>query len=276
MHAGLDEHPLPIITRWALQALGQVEGPRVRRPRDPVAAWILRRYPDLAPTFTVAPVLAMIRSRTSLVDRMILDDLHRSQHRAQDVHYHRLGGGLDGRFHRLFRNHDLKLSTHREVDEPSVVEAKKSLMDESTFAASWARVRIEGSDIIRWTVPDAQGDVIVNLEGAATRLGLRLLVRVLAQIRRDCPRARVIVDFPGFLTRTGSGHLPPPTAPSRLRWEGLHETGAGKITNGHLRQMGWAVDEDIWIASRPELRAPSGVSICDGVDGIRVLRLTAC
>jgi hypothetical protein len=156
------------------------------------------------------------------------------------------------------------------------MDTKNKLLNGSGFAAAWERVTPDSRGVTTWSVPDSAGVVVVNLEGAATRLGLRLLVRVLSQVRRDSPRARVIVDLPGFLTRSGSGHLPPPSAPTRLRWEGLDKTGAGKVNIAHLKQLGWAVDEDSWLASRPELRAASGVPICHGVDGTRVLRLVAC
>lgn len=276
MPSEVDEHQLPIVTRWAIQAMGAVEGPRVRRPRDPVAAWLLRRYPELTPTFQVPAVLSMMRARASVVDRMVLEELHLAAEAREPMRYHRLAAGMDGRFYRLFRGHEHVLLTLREVDEPAVMEAKGQMLASSSFAHSWQGVQQEGASIEQWTVPDTEGRVVVNLEGAATRLGLRLLVRVLGQIRRDSPRARVIMDLPAFLTRTGSGHLPPPTAPTRLRWEGLGNTGAGKVAVGHLRQIGWQIDEDDWLASRPELRASSGVAICHGVDGVRVLRLVAC
>lgn len=276
MPTGVDEHQLPIVTRWSTQALGTVEGPRVRRPRDPVAAWLLRRHPELTPTFQVPAVLCMIRARSAIVDRMLVEELHLARRSGQPMRYHRLGAGLDGRFYRLFRGHEDALLFQREVDEEPVMEAKRHMLASSSFARAWQGVQSEGRSVSTWTVPDAEGHVVVNLEGAATRLGLRLLVRVLGQIRRDSPRARVILDLPGFLTRTGSGNLPPPTAPTRLRWEGLHATGAGKVAVAHLKQLGWRVDEDSWFASRPELRASSGVAICHGVDGMRVLRLVAC
>jgi len=276
MPAALDEHQLPIATRWSLQALGTVHGTRVRRPRDPVAAWLLRRFPDLTPAFNVPSFMAMIRARAATVDRMLREELHRATKNRECVHYHRLGCALDGRFYRLFRSEQPALMTHREVDEASVVEMKCKLLETSSFAGAWQRVTSEGRGITSWTVPDADGAVVVNLEGAATRLGLRMLTRVLGQIRRDSPRARVILDLPGFLTRTGVGHLPPPTAPTRLRWEGLHHTGAGKVAVAHFKQLGWDVDEDTWLASRPELRGASGAALCHGVEGIRVLRLVAC
>ena len=248
----------------------------MRRPRDPVAAWLLRRFPELSPSFQVPAVLCMMRARTSVVDRMLLEEIHTATAAGEPMRYHRLAGGLDGRFYRLFRGHEKAILTHREVDEEPVIQAKHQMLASSSFARAWQNVSSEAQPVTSWTVPDAEGHVVVNLEGAATRLGLRLLVRVLGQIRRDSPRARVILDLPGFLTRTGSGHLPPPTAPTRLRWEGLHTTGAGRVAVAHLKQLGWRVDEDSWFASRPELRASSGVAICHGVDGARVLRLVAC
>lgn len=256
--------------------MGAVEGPRVRRPRDPVAAWLLRRFPEIEPAFQVPAVLGMMRARCSIVDRMLREELYTADRLGQPLRYHRLGAGLDGRFYRLFRGHERVLLFQREVDEEPVMAAKRHMLASSSFARAWQAVQSEARPISSWTVAEEDGRVVVNLEGTASRLGLRMLVRVLSQIRRDCPRARVIVDLPGFLTRSGSGHLPPPTAPTRLRWEGLHGTGAGKVSTTHLNQLGWKVDEDFWLASRPELRASSGVPICFGVDGARVLRLVAC
>ncbi len=273
----MDQPRIPMVTRWSLYALGTVEGSRVRRPRDPVAAWMLRKHPHLSPDFRVASVLAMIRSRTQEVDRMIRDELYTAKRTGCPILYQRLGCGFDARWYRLFRGQDEELiSQHIEVDEPEVLQAKDEILSVSTFENTWAHVSAQPALAADWTAIEGEGQPVVNLEGAATRLGLRMLVRVLGQIRRDCPRAHVIVDLPGFLTRTGSGHLPPPTTAKRLRWEGLHRTGAGKVGIGHLRQLGWEVDEDVWLASRPELRAQSGVAICPGVDGTRVLRLVAC
>src|SRR6478672_5744125 len=92
---------LPIITRWTVYALGAVEGQRVRRPRDPVAAWLLRRHPKLLPTFAAPSILSMIRARASIVDRMIEDEAYRVRRRAGKLTFWGFGGGFDARWYRL-------------------------------------------------------------------------------------------------------------------------------------------------------------------------------
>ena len=273
----VDQLHIPMATLWSLYALGTVEGSRVRRPRDPVAAWMLRKHPHLNPSLLQPSVLAMIRSRTQEVDRMIRDELYVAKRSGCPILYQRLGAGFDARWYRLFRGQDdAFISAHIEVDEPEVMRTKNEILSASTFQNTWSNVTTQSAHAADWSAIDGEGQPVVNLEGAATRLGLRKLVRVLGQIRRDCSRAHVILDLPGFLTRTGSGYLPPPTSAKRLRWEGLRRTGAGKVGTDHFRQLGWTIDEDVWLMSRPELRTQSGVTICPGVDGARVVRLVAC
>src|SRR5687767_16009825 len=94
------EHRLPIVTRWTLYALGAVEGQRVRRPRDPVAAWLLRRHPKLLPTFAAPSILSMIRARAAIVDRMIEDEVHRVRNANVGPAHRRFGRGLAARWYR--------------------------------------------------------------------------------------------------------------------------------------------------------------------------------
>jgi len=274
--ASAQETHIPTASQWAIYAMGVVEGNRVRRARDPVASWLLRRFPDLGSQYGVPSVLSMIRERAAVVDRMLIEELNRAERLGTVVDYYRMGGGLDGRFYRLFQHETSRIHRITELEEPQVLTAKSDMLAHSSFQEAWSEVEQRPMSPMKWTLQTSTGVPVVNLEGAATRIGLRLLVQVLGAIRRDCPKARVIIDLPNFLNRTGSGALAPPTGPPRLRWENLDRTGAGRIEVGHLRQMGWTIDEDLWLVSRPELRAANGVAICPGIEGLRVLRLIAC
>lgn len=268
------EDRLPIAARWTLYALGSVEGQRVRRPRDPVAAWLLRRHPQLLPTFASPSVLAMIRACASLVDRMIEEEVHRARIRGETLVYHGFGGGFDARWYRLTREMRDVVRAHREVDEPDVLNLKDKLLSASSFAELWSGIVREGSVRDRWTVtPTGQGRPLVVMEGAATRLGADGLLTLLARVRREAPNAHVLVDLPGFL---GPGPVPTrPTAAgtARARWLGATSTGAATVRSRQLLALGYRIVEDTWLAARPELRAPSGMPICPGMEAIRVLRL---
>lgn len=272
----VQETQIPTVAQWSIYAMGVVEGNRIRRAKDPVASWLLRRFPELESQYGVPSVLSMIRERAAIVDRMLVEEFHRAERMGTLVDYTRMGGGFDGRFYRLFPHHLDRLHRMTELEEPELLAVKNAMLRHSNFVDEWSRVEQVALPVHDWTMKPSTGLPVVNLEGAATRIGLRLLVRVLGAIRRDCPQARVILDLPNFLNRTGSGTLPPPTGPTRLRWENLDRTGAGRIEVGHLRELGWSVDEDLWLVSRPELRAANGVTICPGVEGLRVLRLVAC
>lgn len=270
------ETRIPTASQWAIYAMGVVKGNRVRKARDPVASWLLRRFPELECQYGVPSVLSMIRERAAVVDRMLIEELNRAEGLGTVVDYYRMGGGLDGRFYRLSQQETSRIHRITELEEADLLTAKSNMLAHSGFQEAWSEVEQRPMSPMDWTLQTSVGVPVVNLEGAATRIGLRLLVHVLGAIRRDCPQARVIIDLPNFLNRTGSGALAPPTGPPRLRWENLDRTGAGRIEVGHLRRLGWTIDEDLWLVSRPELRAANGVAICPGIEGLRVLRLIAC
>lgn len=270
------EDRIPIATRWALYAMGSIEGHRVRRPRDPVAAWLLRRYPQLVPTYAAPSVLAMIRASASLVDQAIAEEVDLARARGETLTYHGVGGGFDARWVRLMRDMRDVIQVHREVEEPDLLDLKDRLLGSSSFAEAWSGIVLDRSTRERWSV--AEGDTsrsLVVLEGVASRLGADGLLSLLARFRRDSPNIRVVVDLPGFL---GPGPVPArPTAggTSRLRWLGAGNTGAAILRGSDLARLGYRVVDDTWLSARPDLRATSGTPICPGMDALRVLRLHA-
>jgi hypothetical protein len=272
------EQRLPIATRWTLYALGAVEGQRMRRPRDPVAAWLLRRHPKLQPQYAAPSILAMIRARTAIVDRMITEEAVRVRVRRQRLDYWTFGGGFDARWLRLEPVLGAVVREHREVEEPEVIEYKESALGASSFSKAWQRIQRVPVHEDRWTVGDATAEApLVVLEGVASRVGLDGVRRILGRIRRDAPTARVIVDLPGILQAKGgtSASTTPAFAvlSTATRWSSPTSTSCAGVTIEEIKRLGWRPVEDVWLAGRPELRAPSGMALCPGVEPLRVLRL---
>lgn len=268
------EHRLPIVSRWTLYALGAVEGQRVRRPRDPVAAWLLRRHPKLLPTFAAPSILSMIRARAAVVDRMIEEEVHRVRAASGGLTYWGFGGGFDARWYRLKPAlHDV-IRVHCEVEEPEVMEFKNQALADSSFAQAWERIHRLPIREDRWTVHDAASEhTLVVLEGVASRIGIEGLKRLLGRVRRDAPHATVIVDLPGILQSASAGGQAIAVGSARSRWASPIGTGASALRTKELSRLGWRVREDVWFAARPELRAPSGMAICSGMEALRVLCL---
>lgn len=266
---------IPIAARWTLYALGAVDGQRVRRPRDPVAAWLLRRQPTLLPPTAIPSVLTMIRARTSVVDRMIEEEIARSRALGTGIAYWGLASGFDARWYRLLALVGDVIRSHREVDDADVLALKSELLAESTFARQWTRIRQHPADALDWAVEDEPGtSPLVVLEGAATRLGIPALKAMLGRIRSATPTARVIVDLPGVL-EDRPPVAPPPVTYGRGRWGSVNDSAASLVTTRDLRLLGWRVIEDAGLCARPELRGPSGAVICAGMEALRVLRLEA-
>jgi O-methyltransferase involved in polyketide biosynthesis len=269
------EHRVPIVARWTLYALGAVEGHRVRRPRDPVAAWFLRRHPKLLPAFAAPSILAMIRARSTIVDRMIEDDVHQARRRGNTVTFWSFGGGFDARWYRLQALGEA-VRAHCEVEDPDVLDFKNLALSTSTFAPSWQRIHRIPVKEDRWTVHDATSDhTLVVLEGVASRLGLDSAKRLLGRIRRDVREARVIIDLPGILSAQGSstGSTAQAIGSARSRWASPGPTSAAAIRREEFERIGWTVLDDVWLAARPEVRAPSGIAVCSGMEALRVLKL---
>lgn len=268
------EDRVPIAARWSLYALGTVEGPRVKRPRDPVAAWLLRRHPRLLPAFAAPSVIAMLRARAAVIDRMIEEEVAAARARDEVLAYHGFGGGFDARWYRLTRGMRDVVRLHVEVDEPEVMRLKHRLLSGSTFAEAWSDIRHEGSEAADWGIRDAAAArPLVVLEGAAARLGAEELEALLARLRRQAPTARVILDLPGFLTNDPADPRPPSEPLFRARWSALDGIAARALSRARTAELGWRVVEDQRFAARPELRAPSGLPMCPAVDGFRALRL---
>ena len=131
---------IPIAARWTLYALGAVDGQRVRRPRDPVAAWLLRRQPGLLPPTAIPSVLTMIRARTSIVDRMIEEEIARARCLGTKIAYWSFTPGFDARWYRILALVGDAIGVLREVEDPDLLALKTALLEESTFARQWTRI----------------------------------------------------------------------------------------------------------------------------------------
>lgn len=268
------EDRVPIAARWSLYALGTVEGPRVKRPRDPVAAWLLRRHPRLLPSFASPSVIAMLRACAAVIDRMIEEEVATARARDEVLAYHGFGGGFDARWYRLTRGMGDVVRHHVEIDEPEVMRLKHRLLSGSTFADAWSAIRHEGTEAAEWGIHGAlAARPLVVLEGAAARLGADELEALLARLRRQAPDAHVLLDLPGFLTSEPAGDRPPLEPLSRSRWSALDGMATRALSRRRAAELGWRVVEDLRFAARPELRAPSGLPMCPAVEGFRALRL---
>lgn len=267
------EHRLPIVTRWTLYALGAVEGQRVRRPRDPVAAWFLRRHPKLLPTFAAPSILSMIRARSAIVDRMIEEEVTRVRANGRALALWSFGAGFDARWYRLRPAHQDVVVSHNEVEDPTVLQFKDQALAASSFAGLWDSVQRIPVAEDRWGIANPSADpTLVVLEGVASRVGLEGLRRLLGRVRQDAPHARVIVDLPGILHSTSTAQAVA-VGVARSRWMSAVGTGASALQARDLARLGWVARDDVWLAARPELRAPSGVAMCAGMEALRVLYL---
>lgn len=238
-----------------------------------MAAWFLRRHPKLLPTFAAPSILAMIRARAAIVDRMLEDEVHRARTAGTGLAVWTFGAGFDARWYRLRPAHQDVDVTHVEVEEPSVLQFKDQALAASSFAGLWDSVQRVAAPEDRWAVPDPSGEpLVVVLEGVASRVGLEGLKRVLGRVRQDVPHARVIVDLPGILHSTSTAQAVA-VGVARSRWMSAAGTGASALHARDLQRLGWAPLDDVWLAARPELRAPSGVAMCAGMEALRVLTL---
>lgn len=266
----------PIVSRWTLFALGTVEGDRIRRPRDPVAAWLLQRAPELAPPHPVGSVLTMIRARTTLIDRMIEEEVHDSHKLEEGLDFWSVGGGFDARWYRIKTLMSESVRKHFEVEDPAVLDVKANLLVESSFRASWRKIETRPLPESSWTVRTRGHGNLVVLEGASTRLKPAALRDLLRRIRSDAPNARVILDAPGFVSMLHSdAELPRGAAGAEL--ESTDELdNPYRWSRRFLRKLGWDVREDLWLTSRPTLEgAMPGMATLPGMEAFRVLRLRA-
>ena len=247
------EERLPAIARWMLYALGAVDGRRVLRPIDSVAAWLLRNHPALLPSVPQSDVLSTIRARTEVVDRMIADDVARARRLGDTVTLWSVGCGFDARWLRTWAAHEDVIHHHVEVEAPAIIELKSQLLKTSPFVESWSRVVRQAVPEVDWTLDD-RGDPVplVVLETGAGRLDELELRLLLGRIRIDAPRARVIVS------------LPADQGTRDRRW-----------SRQSLADLGWRVDEDVCIAGRGRLNGQQGQELSPGMYPFRVVRLRA-
>jgi O-methyltransferase involved in polyketide biosynthesis len=205
------------------------------------------------------------------------------RHARGGLTYWGFGGGFDARWYRLKPAlHDV-IRVHCEVEEPEVMAFKNQALADSSFAQAWDRIHRLPIREDRWTVhdptlrsaPGPSEHTLVVLEGVASRIGIEGLKRLLGRVRRDAPAARVIVDLPGILQSATPGAQAMAVGSARSRWASPIGTGASALRTRELARLGWQVHEDVWFAARPELRAPSGMAICSGMEALRVLCLGA-
>jgi O-methyltransferase involved in polyketide biosynthesis len=272
----LQPHETPIVSRWTLFALGTVEGERIRRPRDPVAAWMLQRAPELAPPQAVGSVLTMIRARASIIDRMIEEEVQDSVKLDEGLDFWSVGGGFDARWYRIKTLMTDAVRKHFEVETSGVLEVKSNLLNESSFRATWKKIETRPLDEDAWTVRTRGHGNLVVLEGASTRLTPAHLRDLLRRIRNDAPNARVILDAPSFVSMLHSdAELPRGASGAEL--ESADELdNPFRWSRRFLKKLGWEVREDIWLTARPMLDAAApGMTNLPGMEAFRVLRLRA-
>jgi O-methyltransferase involved in polyketide biosynthesis len=267
------EGRLPMVTRLTVYALGAVLGPWMRRAHDPVAAWLIRHHPQLPPAATVSSMVSMIRTRTSLVDRLIQEEAERVGRAGRSLDYWSFGSGLDGRFYRLRGQLPaLAAGRYTEIDDPGVLDYKQRALAGSSFTRDWARVERAAMREDRWQVPDVSApDTLVVLEGVAARIGIERTRRLLGRVRKDAPTAKVVLDLPGILqTEDGTTYA---SSSVGARWGTAEATSAAAISRSDILRLGWSIREEVWLSARPELRAASGMALCAGQDAVRVLSL---
>jgi O-methyltransferase involved in polyketide biosynthesis len=275
-HTLLQPRETPIVSRWTLFALGTVEGERIRRPKDPVAAWLLQRSPDLMPPQAVGSVLTMIRARAAIIDRMIEEEVQASVRMEENLDFWSVGGGFDARWYRIKTLMSDAVRKHFEIEEPGVLEVKNTLLGESSFRATWNTIERWPMSPGEWTVRTRGHGNLVVLEGASTRLSPKALRDLLKRIRSDAPNARVILDTPSFVSMLHSdATLPRGAAGAELESDDELDNPF-RWSRKFLKRLGWEVREDQWLTSRPMLDAPSpGMVSLPGMEAFRVLRMRA-
>lgn len=246
------EHEFPLIARLTLCALGAVEGGRIRRPLDPIAAWFLRNRPALLPEEGSPAALATIRARTTLVDRMLLDELIRARSRGDKVCLWTLGGAFDARWNRMAEDFEGVVVEAREVEDPLILKYKDRVLKKSPFGAAWEKVQRRPKPLEGWTVrPRSGARPLVILEGLAGRMSPSALRRLLQRLQYEVPDARLLLGLPGRPREDGD------------QW-----------TSFRIRSLGYVVEEDTNVGPRGRLLTPAGEEMCPGMYPLRVLRLS--
>ncbi len=244
---------LPLIARLTLYALGAVEGRRIRRPVDPVAAWLIRTHPSLLHSESAPAAFTTIRARTSIVDELIGEEVDRTRSLGRRMTLMSFGGGFDARWYRLLPIIGQTVDKLIEIESPGLLEHKNKLLADSPYAALWDKVErraeAEGSWSQTRRPADRTTQPVVVMEGLAGRLEPVALRTLLSNLREHMPEARVLMGLPGYSGNPGA-------------WSGKQ-----------LHQLGWRIDTDVRLSPRGRLVAQSGKEICAGMHGLRVLRL---
>lgn len=275
-NAPTQPHDTPVVSRWTLFALGTVEGDKVRRPKDPVAAWLLKNAPGLMPPQAVGSVLTMIRARTAIIDRMIEEEVRASVKTHEGLDFWSVGCGFDARWYRIKTLMCDAVRKHFEIDVPSVLSVKHGLLERSSYRQSWKDIEARPMAERDWTVRTRGHGNLVCLEGASTRLAPGELRDLLRRIRADAPNARVILDIPSFVSMLHSeAELPRDASGAEL--DGTSELdNPFRWRHKYFRTLGWEVREDLWLTGRPTVDPLiPGMGELPGMEGFRVLRLRA-
>lgn len=245
------EQRLPAIARWMLYALGAVEGRRIRRPVDPVAAWLLKQHPGLLPSVPQAALLSTIRARAALVDRMLGEEFNLARQGGDRLCLWTFGAGFDARWFRMMPEYRDVVVEHREVETPALLELKSRLLEDSPYADAWRQIMPRALPEEQWTVTRREGArALVVIEPGAGRLEDEALRLLLQRVRFDAPDARVIVGLPSV---------------------GGVSDGRWSVTN--LAALGWRVEEDVHLATRGRLMTQTGQEVCSGMHPFRLVRL---
>ena len=249
----MDRARLPVTARWSLLALGKLE-PGRRHALDPVAAWILEARPDLGPAVPAPAVLATLRARATLVDRMLDEEADHARGAGESISLWTFGGGFDARWHRLARALGEAVCEHVEVEVPDVLATKELILSRSPFAAGWARVHRRALPIDQWRVPSGEPGPgvrrVLVIEALAGRWDSD---QMWAQIER-------LDDVPAGTSTVAC--LPGWSPEERALW------GARR-----LESRGWRVLEDQCIAPRGRIVGYDGSEVCPASYPFRVVRL---
>ena len=264
------------MSRWTLFALGTIEGEKVRRPKDPVAAWLLKNAPGLMPPEAVGSVLSMIRARTSVIDRMIEEEVHTSVKAGDGLDFWSVGCGFDARWYRIKTLMSDAVRKHFEIDVPGLLEVKSELLERSSYRQSWREIEVWPLVETEWTVRTRGHANLVCMEGASTRLAPADLRDLLRRIRKDAPNARVILDIPSFVSMLHSRTALPRAASGAELGTAAELDNPYRWRHKYFRTLGWDVREDLWLTGRPTVDPLiPGLGEVPGMEGIRILRLRA-
>jgi len=246
-----DEPPLPLIVRLTLYALGAVEGRRIRRPIDPVAAWLVRNYPALVQGDTAPAAYTTIRARCQILDHLLQEEVHRARTAGELLEIWTFGGGFDARWYRMLPHLGETVVAYHEVETEPIARYKARLLDASPYAALWSDVDRPSAEEAVWNVgrPHPTARPVFVLEGLAGRLEPDQLEALLKRLHGSAPRARVLMGLPG------------------------HARGQGGWPRARLDRTGWQLDVDIRLAPRGRLMSQNGGELCAGMHGLRAVRL---